>query len=298
MTAPLVISASRRTDIPAFYADWFMSRMEAGFCEYPNPFSQKPVHVDLTKAKCIVFWTKNPVPMFKHLKRLDDMGIKYYFQYTLNNYDDTGLEPELKCVEERIRDFQLLSERIEKEKVIFRYDPLILANGMRCADLMRRVLEVANKVCNYTEKMIFSFADLDYQKVKLNLERKAIEVREFHDYEMETIGELLGKFGREAGIKVATCSERIDLSKNGIEHNRCVDPELILRLTDNDEEVARYLMGNSGQRNLCGCAKSVDIGIYDTCVHNCAYCYATRSVELARANYGKHLSNQHNKSII
>ena len=298
MNAPLVISASRRTDIPAFYADWFMTRLQLGFCEFLNPFNQKPVRVDLTKVKFIIFWTKNPEPMFKHLPTLDKMGIKYYFQYTLNNYDGYGIEPGVYCIDDRISHFRTLSKMIGKEKVIFRYDPLILVEDITISKLLDRVYGVAERVHDFTEKMVFSFADLGYKKVQYNLVKSRIKVREFSLDEMHHIGYELGKYGKQRGIKIATCSEAANLLPYGVEHNRCVDPELIMRLTDNDEEIAKYLSAPSGQRSLCSCARSVDIGMYDTCVHNCAYCYATKSFDLARSNFEKHLSNPYNSSII
>lgn len=298
MNAPLVISASRRTDIPAFYADWFMSRIEVGFCEYINPFNQKPVRVDLSKVKFIVFWTKNPVHMFKHLPTLDKKGIKYYFQYTLNDYEGYGIERGLYCLDDRISHFRTLSKMIGKEKVIFRFDPLILVDNMSVNDLMERVFGVAEKVHDVTEKMVFSFADLGYQKVQFNLAKNRNKVREFSLDAMHYIGYELGKYGKQRGIKVATCSEAVNLVPYGVEHNCCVDPELIMRLTDHDEEIAKYLSAPSGQRPLCSCARSVDIGMYDTCLHGCAYCYATRSFDVARTNFEKHLSNPYNSSII
>lgn len=298
MTAPLVISASRRTDIPAFYADWFMKRLQLGFCEYINPFNHKPVRIDLTKVKFIVFWTKNPLPMFRHLTTLDKMGIKYYFQYTLNDYDGYSIEPGVCCIDKRISHFRALSKMIGKEKVIFRYDPLILVEDMTISELMSRVYRVADSVCDFTEKMVFSFADLGYQKVQYNLSKNHIKVRDFTNEEIHKIGYALGKYSKQRGIKVAACSEAVDLVTYGVEHNSCVDSELIMRLTDHDDEIEKYISGPSGQRPLCGCSRSVDIGMYDTCVNNCAYCYATRSFEFARTNYEEHLSNPYNSSII
>lgn len=298
MNAPLVISASRRTDIPAFYSDWFMSRMIAGYCEYVNPFNLKRIRVDLSRVKCVVFWTKNPGPMIKRLHVLDGMGVQYYFQYTLNNYDDIGIEPELSNIDDRIETFKRLSEMIGKEKVIFRFDPLILVAGMTVEELVDRVLYVAGKVCLFTEKMVFSFADLDYRKVQTNLFTKGFRVRDFSEKEMIAVAESLSGFCQENHLKIATCSEGIDLSRYGIEHNKCIDPDLIMRITGNNPDVAKYITGGSGQRNFCGCAKSVDIGLYDTCIHNCAYCYATRSHKQACDNYMKHLGNTQNSSIV
>ncbi len=298
MNSPLVISASRRTDIPAFYADWFMSRLEEGYCEYVNPFIQKPVRVDLSKVKCIVFWTKNPRPMMKHMTKLDEKGIKYYFQYTLNNYAYCGIEPELEPIDERVKTFKELSEMIGKKKVIFRYDPMILTGNHTVVEMMASVMDVLDSIASFTERMVFSFADLEYRKVQMNFAKRGIGVRELTEYEMHYVAEKLADVGLANSIKIATCSEAIDFSRYGIEHNKCIDPELILRIAGNDPALAEYLNGASGLRKLCGCAKSVDIGMYDTCIHNCTYCYATKNKELASINYERHLQNPNKSSIV
>ncbi len=298
MNSPLVVSASRRTDVPAFYADWFMSRMVDGFCDYVNPFNHKPVRVDLSQVKCVVFWTKNPRPMMKHLKKLDDMGIKYYFQYTLNNYFYCGIEPELDSVYERMDTFRELSQMIGKEKVILRYDPMILVGNHSVDELLNNVIDVLDGISQCTEKIVFSFADLEYRKVKMNFAQRGLWVRDFTDGEMHHVAKFLSDYGMYNSIKIATCSEAIDFSQYGIEHNKCIDPELILRITDKDPKVEEYLKGASGQRRLCGCAKSVDIGMYDTCMHNCTYCYATKNKELACINYERHIQNPNKSSIV
>ena len=123
-TAPVIISASRPTDIPAFYTKWFFNRLAKGYCAWYNPFNQQKMYVSFSKCKVIVFWTKNPKPIIPYLHILDEMGIHYYFQVTLNDYTKEGFEPNVPSVEKRIETFKNLSDTIGKEKVIWRFDPL------------------------------------------------------------------------------------------------------------------------------------------------------------------------------
>ena len=118
--APVIISASRSTDIPAFFARWFMNRLAKGYCVWYNPFNQQPMYISFEKTKVVVFWTKNPKPIIEYLPELDRKGIHYYFQYTLNDYEAEGFEPNVPSIDERIETFKGLSTLIGKEKVIWR----------------------------------------------------------------------------------------------------------------------------------------------------------------------------------
>ena len=132
-TAPVIISASRSTDIPAFYAKWFFNRLAKGYCVWYNPFNQQPMYVSFKKCKVVVFWTKNPAPIIPYLPELDKRGIHYYFQVTLNDYEQEGFEPNVPSVKSRIATFRLLSELIGKERVIWRFDPLIVTPQLTTA---------------------------------------------------------------------------------------------------------------------------------------------------------------------
>ena len=133
--APLIISASRSTDIPAFYADWFVSRLKEGYIKWKNPFNGVPLYVSFQNARLIVFWSKNYKPMMKHLDYLNDKGLNYYFQFTLNDYDAEKLEPQVPNVQARINTFIELSEKVGKEKVVWRFDPLILTDKIGVDEL-------------------------------------------------------------------------------------------------------------------------------------------------------------------
>ena len=125
-SAPIIISASRSTDIPAFYAKWFFNRLAKGYCVWYNPFNQQPIYISFKNCRVIVFWTKNPKPILPYLHILDEMGIHYYFQVTLNDYVNEGFEPNIASVDERVDTFKQLSQKIGKERIIWRFDPLII----------------------------------------------------------------------------------------------------------------------------------------------------------------------------
>lgn len=331
-SAPVIISASRSTDIPAFYAKWFFNRLKKGYCAWYNPFNQKPTYVSFKNCKVVVFWTKNPKPILPYLHELDEKGIHYYFQFTLNDYAKEGFEPNVPSVDERVETFKKLSEMIGKERVIWRFDPLIITPNITPRDLLTRIWHIGNKLKGYTNKLVFSFVDVKaYRKVQNNLVKETklftkedVENAEANHAQRIEIVEGLRKI-REAWhkegwqIEMATCAENIDLEAYGIEHNRCIDGELMKRIFAEDEELVYYLhtlklpgrdmFGNippipqktrkvkdSGQRKLCGCMVSKDIGMYNTCRHFCVYCYANTSKECVLNNKEKH--NDESESII
>ena len=278
--APVVISASRATDIPAFHADWLMRRLEEGHVVWTNPFSGKPVPVSFSRARCFVFWTKNPKPLMAHLPALDGRGLGYYFQFTLNDYEAEQLEPGVPPLEERVAAFRELADRLGPERVVWRFDPLILTDRITVDDLLRKVARVGERIHRHTRRLVVSFADIQgYPRVVRNLARVGIHAREFSIEEMRQMAEGLVALNRDWGLELATCAEAADLSGFGIAHSRCVDGNLIARLFKHDPELMDFLNrhGNAkdkGQRKTCGCMPSKDIGAYGTCPHGCVYCYA------------------------
>ena len=169
-TAPVIISASRSTDIPAFYAKWFFNRLAKGYCAWYNPFNQQKMYISFKNCKVIVFWTKNPKPILPYLHILDEMRIHYYFQVTLNDYVNERFEPNVASVEERVETFRQLSQMIGKERVIWRFDPLIITLSISPRELLKRIWNVGNKLKGYTDKLVFSFIDVKaYRKVQNNL---------------------------------------------------------------------------------------------------------------------------------
>jgi len=316
--APLIISASRSTNVPAFHSEWLISRLKSGYVCWTNPFNRtNPQYISFQETRLIVFWTKNPKPMMQHLSYLDMLGLNYYFQYTLNNYENEGFEPNVPPLANRIDTFKRLSELIGKEKIIWRFDPLLLTEQLTVGELLTRIRKLGNQLVSHTDKLVFSFADiLSYQKVRSNLIRETscynestIHLAEFTiDQKNEFaagIHELLQQLRKiNPDFKIATCAEDIDLEKYQISHNKCIDDELIEKLFPNDQKLMDLLgvkpqeqllfgdevlikkpnLKDKGQRKACGCMISKDIGSYNTCNHLCVYCYANTSPDVVRKN--------------
>lgn len=293
--APLIVSASRATDIPAFYADWFFRRLEKGYVRWRNPFSGQDSYVSFENTRFIVFWSKNPAPLLSHLSRLKERGIGCYIQYTLNDYESEGLEPNVPTLTQRIDTFRRLVDAFGMGAVVWRFDPLILTDRINIDTLLAKIAHIADALADYTEKLVFSFADIEsYKKVSRNLRQSGINYREWDEDSMREFASRLSSMNRDSwNFRLATCAERIDLSEYGIDHNRCIDPELIGRLSPNDTVLQNFLYNaktDNGQRKACGCILSKDIGAYNTCPHGCLYCYANISPASAFANY-KALAN-------
>lgn len=300
---PLIVSASRATDIPAFYADWFFRRLEKGYVRWRNPFSGQDSYVSFDNSRFIVFWSKNPAPLLSHLSTLKERRIGCYIQYTLNDYEVEGLEPNVLALTQRIDTFRRLVDSLGMGAVVWRFDPLILTDRITIDTLFEKIASIADALVGYTEKLVFSFADIDsYKKVSRNLRHSGIDYREWDKATMCEFASRLSAMNRDNwNFRLATCAERIDLSEYGIEHNRCIDPELISRLAPDDAVLQNFLYNaktDSGQRKACGCILSKDIGAYNTCPHGCLYCYANTSPASAFANDKKSLANPHTDSII
>ncbi|MDR1913416.1 MAG: DUF1848 domain-containing protein, partial [Clostridiales bacterium] len=297
--APVIVSASRSTDIPAFYSDWFIHRFKEGYVKWKNPFNGLPLFVSFQNARLIVFWSKNPKQMIKHLDYLNEKNIGYYFQFTLNDYDAERLETGVPEMQSRIETFIELSEKIGKGKVIWRFDPLILTDKIGVDELLRKVENMGNQLKNYTQKLVFSFADIKiYKKVQNNLRSNDILYQEFNERTMNEFAAGLQGLNENWHFELATCAEQIPLEKYGIVHNKCVDDDLMIKLFPHDKVLMDFLgvkitppdMFNpnaiiekrrsnkdSGQRQFCACIVSKDIGEYNTCPHLCEYCYANAS---------------------
>jgi DNA repair photolyase len=309
--APVIVSASRATDIPAFFSEWFTDRIKKGYVRWQNPFNKVCSYVSFMNVRVIVFWTKNPKPLIPSLYELDDRGIHYYFQFTLNDYGKEGLEPCIPPLKERIETFRRLSDLIGKEKVIWRFDPLCLLPGITPQDLLEKIENVGSQLKGFTEKLVFSFVDIKaYRKVRRNLEKDypadRIEDAEFKREQMMEISGGLAKIREQWksegwDIDLATCAETAGLEAYGITHNRCVDDRLMKRIFHSDKVLMYYLscgnMKDKGQRKACGCVMSKDIGAYNTCRHFCRYCYANTSPGNVMENYKRYVSDK-NRDIL
>lgn len=263
----MILSVSRRTDIPAFYSEWFYQRLQKGFACVRNPMNPRQVsRIDLSPGvvDCIVFWTKNAAPMLDRLDELEEYD--YYFQFTINDY---GREAESHVPElsERLETFMRLSEKIGRERVIWRYDPILFSAHYTPEYHLKSFEKIASTLGKYTKKCVFSFVDLYPSKNIGNLKR--LNFRQPSPEELDSFAGELSRIGKSSGLVLATCAEALDLSRHGIKHNSCIDKELIERITGVPLNV-----GSDGQREHCGCFKCDDIGSYDTCPHGCVYCYA------------------------
>lgn len=272
--APLVLSASRATDLPAFYTDWFLDRLAAGFCEWRNPFSGKVQFVSFERARAVVFWSKNPAPLLKRLDEVDSFGLRYYFHFTLNDYEREGFEPNVPPLAERIATFRELSRRVGAENLIWRFDPLLRTETLTPDVLLAKLRRIGDAVAPYTRRLVFSFVDVaPYAKVRRRLTRNGVTPLPFSETEMhETAGRIAARC-REWGIEAAACAEPVDFSAEGVRRSACIDPERLCALFPDDPEFAA-LKRDGGQRRFCGCVQSKDIGFYHSCRHGCLYCYA------------------------
>lgn len=332
--APVIISASRSTDIPAFYASWFFDRLEKGYSVWTNPFNGLRSYVSYENTRFIVFWSKNPLPLMPYFEVLKAKNIGFYIQYTLNDYDNK-LE-KVPVLEKRIETFKILVQKLGLGYLVWRFDPLILTDTISIEDLLTKIQHIGDELKGYTEKLVFSYADIGiYRKVKMNLDKSKILYREWTEEQMTEFAVRLSKMNSERGwnYQLATCSEKIDLEQYGIDHNSCIDPDLITRLAWRDKELMDFmkvkilpmsetsLFGDvlklpkgaiilpnnqyfvsaykkdRGQRKLCKCMVSKDIGEYNTCPHLCEYCYANTGKKLALDNWKCHLKNQNSETI-
>lgn len=282
----MIISASRRTDIPAFYSEWFINRIKEGFLDVRNPMNNRQISRLLLLpdiVDCIVFWTKNPIPMLPRLDELKEYC--YYFQFTLTGYgrDIEANLPDKK--KELIPAFQRLSDKIGPERVIWRYDP-ILVSDRYSVDYHRKAFEEIAKALNgYTEKCVFSFLDL-YHKNKIAM--RNVGMKDLSDQEMRSVAIQIRDIAKANHMTVATCAESINLEELDIGHNACIDKELVERLTGGKIRDTKKSIKDSGQREACRCMASREIGTHNTCGNGCIYCYANYSPESVKKNMAKY----------
>lgn len=263
----MIISASRRTDIPAFYVDWFLNRLREGFVCVRNPFnyhqvSKLALNPDVVDA--FVFWTKNPALLIKYLPELDEY--MYYFQFTLNAYG-REVERNLPSLESRIKTFQELASHIGKERLIWRYDPIGISPAYPVDWHLKQFEHLAKSLEDYTETCVISFLDL-YPSVRNNLQQLSMTPPD--NKETKGLAQGIASIAAAHGIRPTACCEATSLSAFGIEPAHCINGELLSRLLG-----CKLNCGRDGnQRKNCSCVESIDIGAYGTCRHGCAYCYA------------------------
>lgn len=281
----MILSVSRRTDIPNYYSDWFYERIKQGFVCVRNPMNPHQVsRIALSPelVDCIVFWTKNPEPMMERLSEL--YGYHYYFQFTLTGYG-RDIEPGVPDKKEKMLSvFRRLSEQIGMERVVWRYDPILFTGRYSAEYHIKAFSQIAEALSGYTKRCVISLVDT-YAKNRKGMER--IGAYKLPEAEWRTVAANLAEIAHQNGMDIAACAEQMDLSDCGIGHSSCIDKNLIEEIIGCPIQAKK----DANQRNECGCIESIDIGTYHTCRNGCLYCYANQSdarVEKNAALYDIH----------
>tara|TARA_B100000315_G_scaffold234773_1_gene249106 strand:+ start:5556 stop:6476 length:921 start_codon:yes stop_codon:yes gene_type:complete len=282
MAVPRIISISRRGDIPAFHTPWLLNRLKEGYCHFQTPYGGKIREVSLKPEDCdgLIFWTRNPFPLFKHINELKDRGYCFYFHFTITGYPtpiESHTPPLLKSIERFIN----LSEKIGAEAVHWRYDPVILSSLTSEAFHIKNFSFIANKLKRSTGICTISFIQF-YEKSRGNFKK----INEHHGVRFDNpsmerkikLAKTLREIAEKNGIKLRSCCDN-SLQSAGIPKGSCIGPEYLSLSYGNWKK--------RPTRKECACFESIDIGTYETCTFGCCYCYATRSRESAL----KHLKN-------
>ncbi|WP_295585031.1 DUF1848 domain-containing protein [uncultured Lamprocystis sp.] len=292
-----VISASRRTDIPAFYGTWLTNRVRAGWCAVPNPFNSKQIsRVELNPRETIfVFWTRWAKPFIKHLDELEQLGCRFYFQYTLIN-NPKAIDPNSPSLEKAIDGFRCLADRIGAERLIWRYDPILLSQTTDHDFHLQNFSYIAERLSGATKRVVVSIVD-PYDKAARRMDQlgKTQPSFRYRPYQTELDLPLfrnLAGIARNNELTIQSCAEEIELLAAGIQPGKCIDDDLIRTLFEIDVTHAK----DKGQRSACGCVESRDIGMYESCLFGCAYCYATQSFAAAEKNHASH--NPESESLL
>lgn len=274
----MILSVSERTDICAFYADWFYKRIEEGFVQVRNPFYKEQVStilLDKDHIDAIIFCTKNPIPMMDRLDLLKDFA--YQFQVTITPYLKE-IEPHVPSKGTLIQAVKKLSQMIGKEHVVIRYDPILLNKTYTIAHHIKMFEKLCTMLEGYTEKIIISFIDL---KNSENL-----QLEEITDEKAYQIAKAFVSITKKHHMSILTCAEKYDFSDLGFLREGCTSNESLYQLT----HVLKKYPRNT-KRPLCNCLQTVDISAYNTCLHFCKYCYANYNEQEVKKHYAQHDPN-------
>jgi hypothetical protein len=286
MEDTMILSASRRTDLPGYYSEWFLNRLRDGYALYRNPMNHAQIcRVELSPENidCIVFWTKDPYQMMDKLEQLEQLGYHYYFQFTLTPYGNE-IEPKLRDKQDILATFQQLSRRLGKNRVLWRYDPIILNDDFTMEYHRQQFAYLCKELSGYTDICTISFVD---QYAKLNRSVKEQVVKEITTQQMHLLATDLVRIAKQYHIELRACCETIDLSSAGVIPASCIDKLLIEQVCGHPITAKK----DKSQRSGCGCIRSVDLGAYNTCMHGCIYCYANHSETSILRNCAKHDPN-------
>ncbi len=270
----MIVSASRRSDIPAFYYPWLLKRFAAGAVWVPNPFNPLQITVvplSPQSVDALVLWSKNPAPMLEHPLP----PYPWYMQYTLNDYP-ASIEPGLPDIDRRIKTFRALAALGGPDALVWRYDPIVFAGGMDERWHRASFERLCRQLQGATNQAVISFLD-SYPKIAGWIRRSGIRWPDLR--QRQELAVCLARIGADYGIAVTACCEA-DLA---LPAACCIDAARLSRIAG-----PLALPADKGQRPGCSCAASVDIGRYDSCLHGCGYCYANASAAAARKHFHQH----------
>ncbi len=277
----MIVSASRRTDLPAFYSGWLLNRLHEGYALARNPLNAKQIRrVDLSPDAVdgLVLWSKNPAPLLPHLNALKPFA--FYFQFTLNPYD-RDIEPRVPPLNERVDTLLRLSDMVSPYRVVWRYDPVLLSPNHSMGYHVDRFGELAQRLSGHVAQVMFSFLDI-YKKIEKQLAFQRIEPP--NDDLKRVIAAEFAAIAKQHHLPIAGCCEPAIAAVPGIEPGRCIDAERLSGIAGRSIQAKR----DPSQRPGCACAQAVDIGAYDCCVHGCVYCYANRSAAYVQLRAATH----------
>lgn len=273
----MILNVSSRTDIVAFYSNWFMNRYKEGFVDVRNPFNPKLVsRIYFDDVELILFCTKNPIPILKYLKRIDKPII---FHVTLTPYKK-DIEPNVPPKGTIIEAIKKISNIVGIDNLYIRYDPIFLSDKYNIEYHKRAFDNMCSLLNGYAKKIIVSFID-DYKNVRNN--QKELNIKEFTEIDYEEIGISFSKSASKNNMTVQTCFEAENLVKYGFIEVQCLSHEHAYKLTGKTYK--------SWKARKCNCVDMVDIGVYNTCTHFCKYCYANYDEKKVNLNLKKHDSN-------
>jgi hypothetical protein len=282
----MIISASYKTDIPAFYGEWFINRLRAGYCMMLNPYNRRAYRVDLTPeaADGFVFWTKNLGPFLSVLEEVHQRGYPFVVQYTITGYP-RALESSVIDAQRAVEYFRQVAATYGPRVAVWRYDTIVFSSITPLDFHLRNFEHLAQALQGSTDEVVISFAQI-YQKAKRNMNKAATQ----HNFTWEDppdevkhdLASKLAQIAQTYGMQISMCGQRQFVAP-GIVDASCVD---IVRLSDIAGKP--IIAAKKSHRAKCGCFASKDIGEYDTCPHGCVYCYAVQNRELARQNYKAH----------
>ena len=273
----MILNVSGRTDVVAFYTEWFINRYEEGYLDVRNPFYQKMVsRINFDNVDAIMFCTKNPIPILDYLPKIDKPII---FHITLTPYKK-DIEPDVSDKSKIIEGIKSVSEIVGIDNVYVRYDPVFISDVYNLEYHKRAFEKVCSLLEGYVNKLLISFIDV-YKNVRKNLHE--IKYRPFTSADYKFIGENFSKSAREHGMTVQTCFEEKNLTEYGFIKGECLSHEMAFKLTGK-----KYKSWNARRGGKCGCVEMVDVGVYNTCRHFCKYCYANYDEKQVKNNSLKH----------